>query len=258
MKHLSAALAGLLLSTSLYAATASTSAVEFCAQRRDTNYLQDLMKDSDNHLAFRNHGGLIGGGVCWWHSRFTRNALHLAIYRPDMARPSVAQMRSIIKDIRRGNNVVIIPGFRNLREFSSHRVAAELIQKELEAWQRVDGFVRQQWIVGLMGSSSVSADELSKKMDDLYETVVLEKNITYQKLQLPGVVAHAWLVVDVDKTPDGYELQVHDSNYYGIRNWSYREGMTDFRYSGFGNFVPYTERERELRGIKSVASRFCR
>lgn len=95
-------------------------------------------------------------------------------------------------------------------------------------------------------------------MDDLYEYVVDQKNIAYQRLSMPGVVAHAWLVVDMDKTPNGYNLQVHDSNYFGIQNWTYREGMTNFDYRGFGVFTPYTEQQRELRNLKTVASRFCR
>ncbi len=229
---------------------------EFCGIQKDTNAIQDLAKNPSNHLSFRNQGGLINGGVCWWHSRFTRNALHLAIYRPDLAKPTVAQMKSIIKDIRAGKTVVTIPGFSNLSEFS--RSARDLIQDELNAWQRFDGFVRQQWVVGLSGSTTTTSQDLSKKMDDLYEYVAINNNIAYQKLQMPGIVSHAWLVVDVDKTPGGYDLHIHDSNFYGVVNFKYNQGMTNFTYVDRSPFVPYTEQERELRNVKTVASRFCR
>jgi hypothetical protein len=244
--------------TQAMAATASKSVRQFCVDRQDTDFIQDLSKNPHNHLAFRNHGGLINGGVCWWHSRFTRNALHLTIFRPELPRPSERDMASLIKDIRQGRTVVTIPGFNNLREFSSDRTAANLIQKELEAWQRMDGFVRQQWIVGLSGSRRVSAENMTRRMDTLYDYVVGDKNVAYQRLQMPGVVAHAWLVVDMDKTRDGYKLHVHDSNYFGIQEWTFREGMTHFNYGGFGEFTPYLERQRELRNIQNVASRFCR
>lgn len=99
---------GLMTAHTSYAAVASQSAAEYCVDRRDENFMQDLAKNSQNHLAFRNSGGLLNGGVCWWHSRFTRNALYLAIYRPDLPRPNGDQMASIIRDIRNGRTVVTI------------------------------------------------------------------------------------------------------------------------------------------------------
>lgn len=239
-----------------YSAETSKSSYGFCKDRQDNKYYQELLKDQDNQLSFRNQGGLIGGGVCWWHSRFTRNALYLGIFRPEMRKPSRKQAKDIIDDIRAGKHIVNIPGYSNLREFS--RDFQTEIQDELEAWQKVDGFIKQQWIVGLWGSTEKDADDLMEDMDDLYEYVAVQKNVAYQKLQLPGVVAHAWLVTDMHKTPSGYDLVVHDSNYYGTRTIPYKVGMTQFHYRSFGEFVPYTERKRELRGLKKVVRRFCR
>lgn len=258
MKRLASLCLSLLCFQSALAEVAPKSVGEYCAAAREQNYIQEMGKSSVNQLAFRNQGGLINGGVCWWHSRFTRNALYLGIFRPDLPKPSEAQMEDIIKDIRKGKNVVTIPGFANLRAFSSDFTARRLIQEELESWQRFDGFIRQQWIVGLSGSRISEAATLKRNMDELYEYVVLEDNIAYQKLQLPGVVAHAWLVVDVHKDGSGYELEVIDSNYTGTQTWRYREGMTNFNYGGFGEFTPYTEQKRELRTLKKVAQRFCR
>jgi hypothetical protein len=51
---------------------------------------------------------------------------------------------------------------------------------------------------------------------------------------------------------------VHDSNFYGTRTVPYKVGMEHFRYSYLGEYVPYTERKRELRGLKKVVRRFCR
>lgn len=251
------ALTGLsILSIEASAATiASTSPRAFCEDRKDRNYFQDLLKDEDNQLSFTNQGGLFNGGVCWWHSRFTRNALYLAVYRPDLRRPSVDQAEDIIKDIRKGKSVVTIPGFHNLNEFS--RAFRPQIQRELEKWQKSDGFIRQQWIVGLSGAREVEEEKLEELMDELYQYVVVEKNVAYQRLSMPGVVAHAWLVADLHKTSDGYDIEVHDSNYSGIREHTFKEGMTKFEYPYFGKFVPYIERERELRQLKKVAQKFC-
>ena len=44
-------------------------------------------------------------------------------------------------------------------------------------------------------------------MDELYQHVMAEGHIGYTKLQLPGVPAHAFLVVDMEKVgADGYRL----------------------------------------------------
>jgi hypothetical protein len=258
MKRIASLCVSLLIFPMAFAEIAPKSVGEYCAASRQQHYTQEMAKSSTNQLAFRNQGGLINGGVCWWHSRFTRNALYLAIYRPDMPKPTSDQMESIVKEIRRGNNIVTIPGFANLRSFSSDPTARRLIQDELESWQRFDGFIRQQWIVGLSGRRISEAAKLKRSMDELYEYVVLEDNIAYQRLSMPGIVAHAWLVVDVHRLGSGYQLEVVDSNYTGKQTWTYREGMTNFNYGGFGVFTPYTEQKRELRTLKTVAQRFCR
>lgn len=252
------AICALSLSQVAMAVSVSMSKSEFCADRKDRNYARELLQDRENMLAFTNHGGLVNGGVCWWHSRFTRNATYLAIYRPDLPRPSENEARRIIKEIRKGDNLVVIPGYSNLSEFSGYSGFGDLIQEELERWQKGDGFIRQQWIVGLAGSSSTTAEKMKSIMDELYNYVEVEGNIAYQKLQLPGVVAHAWLVVGMEKTRDGYELKIVDSNYRNPYFVTYYEGMTHLNYSGFGSFVPYLERERELRSVKRVISKNCR
>lgn len=239
-----------------YSAVTSKSAHGFCKDRNDRQYYQELLQKTENQLSFRNQGGLFGGGVCWWHSRFTRNALYLGVYRPDLRKPTREQAKDIIDDIRDGDRVVTIPGYSNLREFSLD--FRREIQDELDSWQRFDGFIKQQWIVGLWGRTEVSADKLMSKMDDLYEYVAVQKNVAYQKLQMPSIVAHAWLVTDVHKTHNGYDLVVHDSNFSGTKTVPYKVGMTQFHYRSFGEYVPYTERKRELRGLKKVVRRFCR
>ena len=111
--------------------SASQEEVKFCAE----NDVQKKISNSNNRLSFTNSGGLVNGGVCWWHSRFTRNANYVAVFSPDKAKPHNKTMRRpkkparkspikrlpapgsvkyILKQIKYGK-VVEIPGYKNLR-----------------------------------------------------------------------------------------------------------------------------------------------
>lgn len=231
---------------------------KFCQQREDKNFIRKQMMTNINaHMGFRNHGGLLNGGVCWWHSRFHRNALYLGVFRPDLNRPSEDDAKKIIKKIRKGRSIVEIPGYRNLRDFSIDN--DYLIQKELEAWQRTDGFINQQWLIGLLGTPKRSANGMRRMMDGVYDRVVNQGDVTYQKLQIKGIDAHAWLVVDMKKTKTGYILYAVDSNFPGeLQKVRYNYGDKFFHYNRwYGEFAPYTGRKAELKRVKKVIKKFC-
>jgi hypothetical protein len=236
----------------------SLSEADFCSDRKDPEFVKDLTHDSANLMSFQNQGGMLGGGVCWWHSRFQRNALYLTIYQPELDRPTDTQARHIITQIKQGNRVVVIPGFNNFSEFSYEY--AQEIQNELNLWQKIDGIAKFAWIKGLRGSAVLSPEKLKKDMDKIYEDVEINKNISYNKLQIPGIEAHAWLVVHMEKVPGGYDLEILDSNNPSqTENYSYREGDTDFRYSLANfNFVPYLDQTGEMKRLKSAISHFCK
>ena len=249
-------LGGILASSNLFAATSSKSADEFCNDRKDNKYFRNFLEEDESRMAFRNQGGLVDGGVCWWHSRFQRNATYLTIYRPDKRRPTDSQAKKIIKKIRKGRSIVEIPGFSNFEEFSS--AYRSYIQDTLEAWQKVDGILLQQWVVGLAGSSETTPEDLEEKMHELYSEVSTG-DIVYQKLQIKGITAHAWLVIDMEKTSIGYELRVIDSNYPNSTNvYSYEYGDTSFYHGFYGSFVPYTGKDSELKRLKRVVSKYCK
>jgi hypothetical protein len=76
-------------------------------------------------------------------------------------------------------------------------------------------------------------------MDELYDQVQ-KGEVVYQKLQLQGIDAHAWLVIGMVKTRDGYTLKIIDSNFpLETIDYVYQKGMTNFmreyipRYSLF-------------------------
>jgi len=256
MKTTLLAMLALTFSIQAYAQAPSRSEESFCSDRKDDRFVKDLTLDSSNLMAFRNHGGIANSGVCWWHSRFQRNALYLTIYKPNLPRPSVDEAKELIKQIREAKDVIVIPGFRNFSEFSSVHEAQ--IQRELEKWQKGDGVIRFAWVKGLSGTSSVDRDELKNIMDDMYYEVEVKKNIAYNKLQFPGVVAHAWLVVHMEKVSGGYNLEILDSNYpRSTEIYRYREGDSDLNYQGYYRFTPYLERTTEMDRIHEVISKKC-
>lgn len=155
----------------------------FCSNQPSKN---DLVLES-NHLSFTNSGGLFNGGVCWWHSRFTRNALYLVSWHPERSKPTLKEAEKLIKKIHRGLGKVDIPGFSNLHSFSE--AYAPLIKYELEKWQITDGLLKNKWIDGLTGTPWMPASWLSKYMDFLYETSMKTADPLFVRVQLQGITA---------------------------------------------------------------------
>ncbi|MBC7714856.1 MAG: hypothetical protein H7177_16030 [Rhizobacter sp.] len=236
--------------------TASQSMDQFCADRSDLASVKDLTASSDNMMAFQNHGGIGGGGVCWWHSRMQRNALYLTIYNPAEPKPSNAEAAEIVAKIRAGKEIVVIPGYRNFAEFSYEHQAQ--VQRELEKWQKGEGILKASWVIGLKGDSTVAASELKSMMDELYKYVAVDGNIAYEKLQIKGITAHAWLVVNMKKNSDGYDLQIIDSNFPSQTTvYRYTEGMTSFYHQYYGSFTPYLERTGEMEKVALTVLKKC-
>jgi hypothetical protein len=244
---------GLIASNLALGATASTSDTAFCSDRKSATYTKEIVGQRNNQISFRNRGGLVNGGVCWWHSRLTRKFAYLAIFRPDLARPSNKDAEKIIKDIRMGK-VTEVPGFSNLYDFS--RAFSSEVQDRLDKWQKGDGFLRQQWAVGLWGSSETSAEKLKERMDDLYQYVEVEGKLAYQMLQIRGITSHAWLVLNVEKLEDGYKLEVLDSNYTSTNTVYYRNGQEAI--NSYGGLVPITGKKAELRKLEKTVKKYCK
>ncbi|MGZ3790131.1 MAG: hypothetical protein ACXVLQ_16480 [Bacteriovorax sp.] len=250
------ALAILACSSMAFAQGPSFSEERFCQDRKDESFVKDLTMDGSNLMSFTNRGGIANGGVCWWHSRFQRNALYLTIYKPELSKPSKEEARELVKQIRNAKNVVVIPGYRNFSEFSYEN--RDLIQKELEKWQKGDGVIRFAWVDGLEGSAKVTSQKMKELMDQIYEEVEIKKNIAFNKLQIPGIESHAWLVVHMEKVLGGYNLEIIDSNVASETEiYRYREGDTSINYHGYFHFTPYLERTKEMEKINEVIAKYC-
>lgn len=245
------------LSASASNATAPTSKAEYCANLGKPHAYQRQVESFFNQLAFTNQPGLglLGRGVCWWHSMFTRNATYFALYQPHLPKPNPQQADRIIDLIYAGRGVVIVPGYANLWEFS-YDFANEIAAK-LEKSQLTDGALGFGWVRGLAGRSTLRADKLEERMDELFDLVKNQGQIVYQKLQMPGVTAHSWLVTDMAPTRAGYALKVVDSNYPEAQVIRYSRGNTALLYFDDTHFVPYTSRNKDWDKILKLQTEFC-
>lgn len=225
-----------------------------CAQiTEDPTLVLKKLTVASNRLSFTNHGGLFNGGVCWWHSRLTRSAQYLAVFNPSGLAPTADEAYRLVKRLRDGRPVTI-NGYKNLADFSNAHYRA--VQKNLEDWQISNGGFGLGFIDGLSGSTTVPATILKKLMDDAFQEFSTKKKALYQVLQLPGVTAHAWLIINMSPRGNGYQFQVIDSNYLDVQTWSYNEGDTHFSYGG-SSFVNYTTkrgRSEEIMLSKRLAS----
>lgn len=229
---------------------------DFCSRFSNSETIKTLAGDPQNLIDFKNGGGLFNGGVCWWHSKFQRHLFYLSIFKPYDPSPTKQELKTIIHNIRLGKQVVIVPGFFNVNDFTSKNNQA--IQRELEAWQIYDGVILGQWIDGINGRTKIKPDLLKGKMDELYQYVEMKNKIAYQKLQIKGITSHAWLVVSVKPMPSGYDLELIDSNHAReTQYYSYKFGDDSFFIKQYGNFVPYLEYTREEGRLLNVGKKFC-
>lgn len=242
--------------TSVFANILPQTKEDFCNRFSDTETIKTFSSDPQNLIDFKNGGGLFNGGVCWWHSKFQRHLFYLSIFQPYGPSPTKEELKTIIHNIRLGRQVVVIPGFFNVTDFTSQNHQA--IQKELEAWQIYDGVILSQWIDGINGRTKIKPALLKKKMDELYQYVEVKNKIAYQKLQIKGITSHAWLVVSLKKMASGYDLELIDSNHpRETQSYSYKFGDNSFYIKQYGNFVPYLEYTREEARLVNVGKKFC-
>lgn len=229
----------------------------FCRDRQDQYFYQNELKKITSRLTFSNRGGLGKSGVCWWHNRFQRNAVYLTYFRPDLPKPSLKEAKKIIKAIRKANQIVLIPGYKDFYSFSSDFY--EEILGTLEKWLVKETFVNQSWVRGSIGKTTQDAVTMESLMDELYQ-LVNRGEVVYQKLQLKGIEAHSWLVIGMTRNADGYDLSVIDSNFPTITTeFQYYRGDTYLSYFEDSRvFVPYTEFRKENLKLNQIVKNFCK
>jgi hypothetical protein len=230
---------------------AAQSGNELCSM--DHEDFKTVIFDQKNRLSFTNPPGSLKIGLCWWHSRLQRAATYLAIYRPDLPKPNSAQVSKILKDLRKLKKVVTIPGYSNLWDFSRDFEAE--FTKMLSAWQLSDSIFKFGWVRGLAGKSKLKPNQFKSDMDELFVEVEGKGRIAYQMLQVKGLVAHAWLVISMTPTRNGYTLEVVDSNSKKVYNVNYKYGSSQIKYSW--NVVPHLRRTGDFKKISKSLKKFC-
>lgn len=241
---------------------------EFCVARESgelSETLQRISADPAMRLSFRNSGGLANGGVCWWHSRFQRSAWYLANFDETGNRPSLHEARKMIHALVARNEVVTIPGYRDLQSFS--REYRKEIQSALNLWQIRDGFLNQSYFRGLSGRARfLHAEKMRRRMENLYSEYLSARprgDLLWLLLQMPGIVSHSSLLREMSPTGDGgFQLKVVDSNFPTREvEYDFRPGDLELVPSNIStrNYtsVPYAGFSRDLRRIHRAISSYC-
>jgi hypothetical protein len=252
---------GVLLSTLSARANVPEGSEAYCS--RTMGDFRSLIETVESRISFANYGGFFGRGLCWWHSRLQRNSVYLSLFAPEKPRLTDAQASQIVSDLINAKRVVEIPGYSNFYEFSADY--KEMIHAKLAGWQKKDSLAHFAWVRGLRGGESRSASEMKKFMDDLYDKVEVKNEIVYTKLQLPGLVAHAWLVIGVQKvdafaTADvgAYKLRVIDSSLpQRTLEEIYVEGDTQVSVWRAGEAGIFEEHSGTLRKIRERFKKHC-
>lgn len=250
----------ILLGLQLIISSAPTSHREFCELASKPENFQKLLLESENRLAFLNGNyGLFNEGICWWHSRFERNATLLAIYQPTLPKPDLKQAKKIIDSLSNAEwvfkrHIVEIPGYNNLNEFSQDW-EAEII-KRLERWQSYEIFFGFDWLTRGFGlDDQLSPEHLWKTMTILYREVKIRGRLTNLRLKLSGFSSHALLIYDIEKGEDYFKVFYIDSNstypesthvFYGDRQFSDYKG------------APYIDRNFEYNLALRAQKEFCK
>src|SRR5690606_497658 len=80
----------------LSVAMAPYSKQAYCELVSTPEKVQRRAFNAQERLGLVNGGGLLGSGVCWWHSQFQRAALFLTYLRPDLPKPSLLKAFQIV------------------------------------------------------------------------------------------------------------------------------------------------------------------
>jgi hypothetical protein len=224
---------------------------------RTQSQIRSLLALASSRVAFKNAGGLINGGVCWWHSRLQRSSAYLVHFEPHKLPPTPLELRKILHSLRVMDQIVFIPGYSDFASFSKDY--GNEIQQMLNDWQKRDGFFNFEWIRGISGRHSLSAADMRKRMDAVYLQYKKSPTPLWIMAQIKGVTSHSFLVLRMNKNAHGYDMTVIDSN-YPLKNISiiYHEGDNALRAQGAKyTFVPYVGFQNDFRKISLALKKDC-
>lgn len=215
------------------------------------------LEHSDSRISFKNDGGLLNGGVCWWHARLQRSSAYLAEFKPTLPRPTSSELKVILRHLKFQNSVVTIPGFNNFSEFTA--VYKNEIQSMLEGWQREDGFFNMQWLRGISGQYQLPSEKMKERMNILFDQYVKSPQPIWIMAQIKGIESHSFLVLDMMVTSNGFDLKLIDSNAPQItKTVLYSYGDTFLKHpSDSYSYVPYLGFQKDFQNLQASVNRYC-
>lgn len=235
-------------------------------------------KASLGAISFNNPPGTFGTGLCWWHSRFQRNATYLANYFPGKNPPSDKQAKKIIRAIATGRVVVEIPGFANLREFSS--TYKSMIVKELNRMTMMD-FPNLKVFDRFGDTSEMHRNEMWTMMNDIHQKMLQHPQLMFlrQKKDLHNFVSsHSVLLLKIEKVEEdtgapwphdknivGFDLTYVNSNSSGLlTKVPYKKGDLGIKdcptKDGVGEQCYFTLRpdyQEDIHGLEQALADYC-
>lgn len=236
---------------------------DFCKRSHHEVSRRVLSDPLGSTLAFYNPDGTFNTGLCWLHTRFQRAANYLGDFKPELPKPTRENALKIIETIADGDEVVEIPGFKNLHEFSAaykKEMTSQLNQmatKELFNLNLADRFGDR---------SRFSSDEFSATMDDIYDRQINNPHLMFLRERAAHYPtpfhSHSLLLFKMVPLSDGkspfgtlnasagYRLTVLDPNSPNeIFELVYRRGATQLRYCLKGENIHPQTRKRRCRDV---------
>jgi hypothetical protein len=226
---------------------------DICTRSQDN--IRTILKETSSRIAFENAGGLINGGVCWWHSRLQRSSTYLVKWRPEERTPTRPELHKILHTLRTMTDTVVIPGYSDFNSFT--RDHQEEVQALLEDWQRRDGFLNFEWIRGISGKFSLPPAKMKARMDEVYRYYKNSPAPLWIMAQVKGITSHSFLILSMQNTEDGYLMSVIDSNHpLKTLMIEYQVGDSYLRNDSY-TFVPYVGFQNDFRLISRSLIKRC-
>lgn len=233
--------------------TSTVLAQDLCT--RNQSQIKQHLLQVDSRISFENQGGLINGGVCWWHSRLQRASGYLVKFEPERSPPSGPELDHILYSLRTMKQTISIPGYTDF--FSFTKDYQKPIQAMLEEWQRRDGFLNFEWIRGISGKHTLPAGEMRERMDKVYNFYKSSPAPVWIMAQIKGITSHSFLLISMETHQTGYELEVIDSNHpLETIKISYHSGDTSLKNDKY-TFVPYVGFQNDYRLIFKALAQRC-
>ncbi len=215
------------------------------------------LEEASSRIHFKNQGGLMNGGVCWWHNRLQRASAYLVEFKPEMPAAGQQQVEKILADLKRMKKVVVIPGFKNFDSFT--QAHQKEVQKLLEGWQKEDGFLNQQWARGISGKYELEPKAMQERMNSLYQQFLDSPHPVWVMAQIKGISSHAFLILDMVPVGKGYEVKVIDSNYpTQTKSFTYVYGQKFLKHpKDKYSFIPYLGFQKDFDVILASVKDYC-